>query len=61
MKASETKQQLKEMSMALNPLEFMEIIEQTIGFTDEDKSILKSQGDWGRKIAPEMADKFYKY
>ncbi len=46
--------------MALNPLESIEIIEQRIGFNYEDKSILNSRRNWGRKIAPDMADKFYK-
>lgn len=47
--------------MALNPLGYMEILEKRIGFINEDKVILKSHADWGREIAPEMADKFYGY
>lgn len=47
--------------MALTSLEFMEVLEQRIGFTNEDKALLKLHADWGREIAPEMADKFYDY
>ncbi|HEY9666461.1 MAG TPA: protoglobin domain-containing protein [Coleofasciculaceae cyanobacterium] len=32
-----------------------------ISFTDEDKIILKSQADWGKQIAPEMAEHFYTF
>lgn len=47
--------------MALNPHAFMTTMEKRVYFTDEDKAILKSQADWGLKIAPEMATHFYDY
>ena len=36
-------------------------LEKRVSFTTEDKLLLKSQADWGREIASEMADYFYKY
>jgi hypothetical protein len=47
--------------MTLNSHDFMETMEKRIGFTNEDKALLKSQADWGKEIAPEMADCFYAY
>ena len=47
--------------MALDPSAFMSTMEKRVGFTSEDKILLKSEADWGLKIAPEMADKFYSY
>jgi hypothetical protein len=36
-------------------------MENRIDFTDEDKTILKSEADWGKEIAPEMTKHFYAY
>jgi hypothetical protein len=47
--------------MALNHHEFIQTLEKRVGFTDEDKTLLKSQADWGKQIAPEMAEQFYAY
>jgi len=47
--------------MTLDSHTFMATMEQRISFTNEDKSLLKSQADWGKQIAPEMADYFYEY
>lgn len=47
--------------MTLNSYAFMDTLKKRIGFTDEDQSILHSQADWAKEIAPEMADHFYTY
>ncbi|EDX74700.1 hypothetical protein MC7420_6178 [Coleofasciculus chthonoplastes PCC 7420] len=47
--------------MALDAHAFMETMAKRISFTDEDKAILKANADWGKDIAPEMADHFYAY
>jgi len=47
--------------MTLNAYAFLQKIEARISFTDTDKSLLKSQADWGQKIAPEVAEQFYAY
>jgi len=47
--------------MTLDSHTFMATMEQRISFTNEDKALLKFQADWGKKIAPEMADYFYEY
>ena len=47
--------------MSLDAKAFMEKMEKRISFTDADKSLLKDCADWGKKIAPEMADHFYAY
>jgi Protoglobin len=47
--------------MSLEPHSFMSTMEKRIGFTAEDKDLLKSQSEWGLKVAPEMADHFYAY
>jgi hypothetical protein len=47
--------------MTLDSHTFMATMEQRISFTSEDKALLKSQADWGKEIAPEMADYFYEY
>lgn len=36
-------------------------MEKRVCFSAEDKALLKSEADWGLKIAPEMADHFYAY
>lgn len=47
--------------MTLEPHAFMSTLEKRAGLTPEDKALLKSESDWGSKIAPEMADHFYAY
>ncbi|MEI6427271.1 MAG: protoglobin domain-containing protein [Pseudanabaena sp. ELA607] len=47
--------------MALETLAFMEKIASRTSFSDADKAILKANSDWGRAIAPQMADIFYAY
>ena len=47
--------------MSLNPHDFMVTMEKRVAFTAEDKETLKSNLDWGKEIAPEMADHFYAY
>jgi hypothetical protein len=47
--------------MTLDPLTFMKTIARRTSFSDADKALLKSHTDWGRSIAPEMADIFYAY
>lgn len=47
--------------MALDPHLFMATLTRRIGYSDEDKSLLKAQADWGLTIAPDMADHFYAY
>lgn len=47
--------------MAINPLEMLYKMERRIEFSDEDKSILQSNADWAKIIAPEMANHFYSY
>ncbi|MGQ4648525.1 protoglobin domain-containing protein [Lyngbya aestuarii] len=36
-------------------------MEKRVAFTEEDKNILKANADWGKEIAPLMADHFYDY
>ncbi|MBD2460051.1 hypothetical protein H6G89_03240 [Oscillatoria sp. FACHB-1407] len=47
--------------MSLEPREFLARVETRIGFTSEDKSVLKENADWGLEVAPEMADHFYAF
>lgn len=47
--------------MALDPQEFFTKMQDRMVFTDDDKSVLKSNADWGKEIAPSMADIFYAY
>jgi hypothetical protein len=47
--------------MTLQPHEFMTTMEKRIVFTNEDKALLKSQSDGGKKIAADMAEHFYSY
>ena len=47
--------------MSLTSQAFMATLEQRMVFTKEDKTLLKSSADWGKEIAPEMADHFYSY
>jgi hypothetical protein len=36
-------------------------MEKRVNFTSEDKALLKSHSDWGKAIAPKMAEHFYDY
>lgn len=47
--------------MALNPHVFMSTLEKRVMLTSADKALLKSEAEWGEKLAPEMADHFYAY
>lgn len=47
--------------MALDSHVFMTTMEKRVGFSNEDKALLKSNADWGKDIAPKMADYFYEY
>jgi hypothetical protein len=47
--------------MTLDSHAFMAMMENRVSFTNEDKTLLKSQQDWGKEIAPDMADHFYAY
>ncbi|GAB4384838.1 MAG: protoglobin domain-containing protein [Elainellaceae cyanobacterium] len=47
--------------MPLEPHSFMNKMATRISFTAEDKNILKSNAEWGAKIAPAMADHFYTF
>ncbi|MBD2292161.1 hypothetical protein H6G06_01365 [Anabaena sphaerica FACHB-251] len=47
--------------MTIDPVVFMNTLVKRFDFTEEDKVILKSNADWGREIAAEMADHFYAY
>jgi hypothetical protein len=49
------------MIMALDYYEFMKKMENRINFTNTDKILLKSEVDWGKQIAPQMAEHFYAY
>jgi len=52
---------LNNMSSPLTPQAFMFSLEKRVNFTNEDKTLLNSQADWGKSIASEMADHFYSY
>jgi hypothetical protein len=57
-----TSTSIKELSvMALEPHAFMNKMSTRIGFTAEDRALLKANSEWGLKVAPEMADHFYAY
>lgn len=47
--------------MALDPHQFMSKMSSRIGFSSEDRDLLKNNADWGLKVAPDMADCFYAY
>jgi len=47
--------------MSIDPHAFMFTLEKRVGLTSDDKALLKSEADWGLKIAPEMAEHFYAY
>lgn len=45
----------------LDPQEFMQKMEARMAFSAEDKALLKANAEWGKSIAPQMADHFYAY
>ncbi len=47
--------------MSIEPQAFMSTLEKRVCLTAEDKALLKSETDWGKEIAPEMAEHFYAY
>ncbi|NJL78123.1 MAG: hypothetical protein HC874_25360 [Richelia sp. SL_2_1] len=47
--------------MSIEPQAFMSILEKRVCLTAEDKMLLKSEADWGKEVAPEMAEHFYAY
>lgn len=47
--------------MTLDTHAFMTTMEKRINFTSEDKALLKTYAEWGKGIAPQMADYFYDY
>ena len=47
--------------MVLDPHEFIRTLKTRVNFTNNDKTILKSQADWGKQISSEMAEHFYAY
>jgi hypothetical protein len=47
--------------MSIDPQAFMSTLEKRVYLTAEDKALLQSEADWGKQIAPEMAEHFYDY
>ncbi|HEY9708133.1 MAG TPA: protoglobin domain-containing protein [Oculatellaceae cyanobacterium] len=47
--------------MSLNPQDFLLDLQNRVSFSSEEKAILKLHADWGKEIAPEMAEHFYAY
>lgn len=47
--------------MTLEPQTFLKTLENRVGFSSEHKALLQSNAEWGKQIAPEMADHFYTY
>ncbi|MEM7727321.1 MAG: protoglobin domain-containing protein [Cyanobacteria bacterium P01_A01_bin.45] len=47
--------------MAVDPQTFFSTLEARISFTAEDKQLLQLNADWGKSVAPEMAEHFYAY
>jgi hypothetical protein len=47
--------------VALEPQVFFATIATRTGFTDADKALLTANADWGKTVAPDMADHFYAY
>jgi hypothetical protein len=47
--------------MPLDAYTFLQTLEKRTAFTDADKQLLKQYAEWGKSIAPEMADHFYAY
>ncbi|MEM9924148.1 MAG: protoglobin domain-containing protein [Cyanobacteria bacterium P01_D01_bin.50] len=47
--------------MAIEPQVFLSTLEKRVNLTAEDKALLQSEIDWGKEIAPDMAEHFYDY
>ncbi|MGF1498274.1 MAG: protoglobin domain-containing protein [Elainellaceae cyanobacterium] len=47
--------------MALDPQDFMDRMKTRMNFGADDQQCLKAHADWGRQVAPAMADCFYSY
>jgi Protoglobin len=47
--------------MTLDAHTFMTTMQKRVCFTNADKELLKSNADWGKSIAGDMADHFYDY
>ncbi len=47
--------------MTLDVRSFMTTMQSRFDFTEQDKSLLQANAEWGKEIAPEMADHFYAY
>ncbi|WP_019498432.1 protoglobin domain-containing protein [Pseudanabaena sp. PCC 6802] len=47
--------------MVSDPHQFLQTLERRTELNAEDKSLLKANADWGKEIAPAMADCFYGY
>ncbi len=47
--------------MVLDPHEFMAKMETRMGFSQDDRSTLNSNAEWGKSIAADMAVHFYDY
>lgn len=47
--------------MAITASDFMKIMSSRMLFNEEDKKILQENADFGKEIAPEMAQHFYDY
>jgi hypothetical protein len=45
----------------MEPLGFMETIMRRVQLSAEDKDLLVKEADWGKNVAPQMADIFYDY
>ena len=47
--------------MTLDAHTFMATMEKRVDFTADNNSLLQSHADWGKEIAPKMAEHFYTY
>jgi len=47
--------------MNVEPLSFMEAIVRRVQLHEQDKELLNKEAEWGKTIAPQMADVFYDY
>lgn len=47
--------------MSLNLQSFFLDLQNSVNFSIEEKTILKFHADWGKEIAPDMAEPFYAY
>jgi len=47
--------------MDVEPLSFMQAIVRRVQLNEQDKKLLNQEAEWGKSIAPKMADIFYDY